>query len=755
MRARAIALLVCPALLAAQTPTVPSPAAAMSGPLQIRDVLSVKTFADRVQLDLTADGRFVAYALQDPVRAAARDGAAASRYFSSTGVPRGHVGTDVYVTEVLASQTKNITEAFRSSNWSPVWSPDGRNLAFFSDRDGAVRVWLWTRATRQFRRITAEPVRVYFGFESIRWSPNGRHIAVKLSPLDVPRAQLDRLLPASATAAPQRRADEAVTAMVYRSNPVADTTAPAPPLAMNLDSTRSFLNAELADLAMIHVVTGRVKRIAPRVRVTGWQWSPDGRAIAYTTRQPDGGRGLLVYDSYDLWLVDTLGTPPRELAPRIIQEYGLNFSWSPSGRSIAYTSDGQLHVVPREGGDATKLSHYQRDFSSSYRAPLWVDEQSLLAVSGDTLWRIAVPGGETTPAAVPENRRLLAIVAPAHAQRLPRPRVTIALHDPATKLSGFRTVDLVNGTFAARLEEPHAFGVDGPYHTDLSSDGTIIAYVAERGDRPPEVRITQDDLTHSNRITTLNPQVTRVLLGATRLVKWAGPRGEALYGALLMPGNYEPGKRFPLVVKVYGGSRLSERINRFGLQSGIDNLQLLSTRGYGVLLPDAPVRVGTPMEDLAATVMPGVDSVIALGLADPDRLALMGHSYGGYSVFAILVQTNRFKAAVSSGGSEQRRLHKSVQPLRRDARGRQRRRHRVVRARSREHGWTSLAVSRPVPGELALLLSGQGGDAGAVAARRRRPDGAAGARRGDVRCAAPIGKGCGVRAVRGRRAPPR
>jgi dipeptidyl aminopeptidase/acylaminoacyl peptidase len=77
---------------------------------------------------------------------------------------------------------------------------------------------------------------------------------------------------------------------------------------------------------------------------------------------------------------------------------------------------------------------------------------------------------------------------------------------------------------------------------------------------------------------------------------------------------------------------------------------MLATRGYGVLLPDAPLRVGTPMEDLAATVLPALDTLVALGLADRDRLALMGHSYGGYSVLAILVQTNRFRAAISSGG---------------------------------------------------------------------------------------------------------
>jgi len=202
-----------------------------------------------------------------------------------------------------------------------------------------------------------------------------------------------------------------------------------------------------------------------------------------------------------------------------------------------------------------------------------------------------------------------------------------------------------------RLEDEVALGAtDLAYNVDVSADGKVIAFVAERADRPPEVMVTQDALSHMNRLTSLNPQVTRLALGGAKLVQWTGPQGEILRGALLMPSTYVPGRRFPLVVKVYGGSRLSNRLNRFGLESGIDNLQLLATRGYAVLNVDAPLRVGTPLNDLAADVLPAVDTVIAMGIADPTRLALMGHSYGGYSVLAIVVQTNRFKAAVSSGG---------------------------------------------------------------------------------------------------------
>ena len=66
-----------------------------------------------------------------------------------------------------------------------------------------------------------------------------------------------------------------------------------------------------------------------------------------------------------------------------------------------------------------------------------------------------------------------------------------------------------------------------------------------------------------------------------------------------------------------------------------------------VLYPDTPQHVGTPMKDLVDTVVPAVNKVIAMGIADPKRLGVMGHSYGGYAVLALITQTNIFHAAVA------------------------------------------------------------------------------------------------------------
>jgi dipeptidyl aminopeptidase/acylaminoacyl peptidase len=79
-------------------------------------------------------------------------------------------------------------------------------------------------------------------------------------------------------------------------------------------------------------------------------------------------------------------------------------------------------------------------------------------------------------------------------------------------------------------------------------------------------------------------------------------------------------------------------------------MQLLATRGYAVLFPDAPQSLGTPMLDLAKTVLPGINEIVNLGIADPDRVGVMGQSYGGYSTLSMITQSKRFSAAIAIAG---------------------------------------------------------------------------------------------------------
>lgn len=126
--------------------------------------------------------------------------------------------------------------------------------------------------------------------------------------------------------------------------------------------------------------------------------------------------------------------------------------------------------------------------------------------------------------------------------------------------------------------------------------------------------------------------------------------GQRLKAWLILPIGYERGRRYPLVTWVYQSQIYTQRpLLSHVWNSNPLNLQLLAARGYAVLLPSMPGRYHD-YASLKSGVIPAVDVVINAGIADPEKLAVMGHSNGGYSTYGLITQTNRFKAAVAIAG---------------------------------------------------------------------------------------------------------
>ena len=107
----------------------------------------------------------------------------------------------------------------------------------------------------------------------------------------------------------------------------------------------------------------------------------------------------------------------------------------------------------------------------------------------------------------------------------------------------------------------------------------------------------------------------------------------------------------PVIVQVYGGDDGSNALHFFGGDESVLNWQILAGQGYGVLYPDMAMKEGDPLRQLPGLVLPAVDKLVELGIADPERVGLMGHSFGGYCVLALLTLTTRFRAAVASAAA--------------------------------------------------------------------------------------------------------
>lgn len=144
-------------------------------------------------------------------------------------------------------------------------------------------------------------------------------------------------------------------------------------------------------------------------------------------------------------------------------------------------------------------------------------------------------------------------------------------------------------------------------------------------------------------------------------VEWRGADGTRVEGILFYPIGYEAGRRYPLVVQLHGGPAESDKFG-FGPGVIVNYLPVLAARGFAVLRPnyrgstgygDAFLRdvVGGYFRSMHLDVLAGVDRLVEMGVADPDRLAVMGWSAGGHLTNKLVTFTKRFKAASSTAGA--------------------------------------------------------------------------------------------------------
>jgi hypothetical protein len=147
-------------------------------------------------------------------------------------------------------------------------------------------------------------------------------------------------------------------------------------------------------------------------------------------------------------------------------------------------------------------------------------------------------------------------------------------------------------------------------------------------------------------ISNTNPQQSEYNWGNIEMVEWTSLTGEKIKGLLVKPEGFDPKKQYPMIVNFY--ERLSDELNRhrtpdFG-RSQI-NYTFYASRGYLVFAPDIPYRIGYPGESAYDAIMSGVTAMISKGFVDPKRVALQGHSWGGYQAAYLVTRTNLFACA--------------------------------------------------------------------------------------------------------------
>ncbi|HEV8215036.1 MAG TPA: prolyl oligopeptidase family serine peptidase, partial [Gemmatimonadaceae bacterium] len=199
---------------------------------------------------------------------------------------------------------------------------------------------------------------------------------------------------------------------------------------------------------------------------------------------------------------------------------------------------------------------------------------------------------------------------------------------------------------------------DAKFAFQKAKDADTYVFTKQTAIDFPNYYVTNGDLVNpssstaaikaARQLTDANSQQKEFAwTSGVKLINYTSAKGDKLQGALYLPANYEPGKKYPLLVTIY--EKRSNLANSYVIPSetSTPNRAIYTSRGYAVLDPDIVYRVNDPGMSAVWCVIPAVKAALATGMIDSTNVGLWGHSWGGYQTAFLVTQTNIFKAAIA------------------------------------------------------------------------------------------------------------
>ena len=189
--------------------------------------------------------------------------------------------------------------------------------------------------------------------------------------------------------------------------------------------------------------------------------------------------------------------------------------------------------------------------------------------------------------------------------------------------------------------------LEGPYKYNFSKNLKNNYLIRrESFNEAPDYWLTDKDFKPERRVTDLNNQLSQFKTGISKVIEWRDSSGTMQRGVLYTPEDYDPAKRYPAIVYLY--ETMTQDVFTFyppePTTSTVNPLMMVS-RGYVIFMPDIKYEIGWPGRSSFKITESGTRHIIESGIADPQRIGIQGHSWGGYQVGYIITQTNLYKCA--------------------------------------------------------------------------------------------------------------
>lgn len=201
-------------------------------------------------------------------------------------------------------------------------------------------------------------------------------------------------------------------------------------------------------------------------------------------------------------------------------------------------------------------------------------------------------------------------------------------------------------------EKPMVFNAMRNNYLMKSEQGESYAFQQQHYDKPPSLWFKKDKKSKAKLIVQSNKQQEDFYWGNAEKIQYSNAKGIPLTGTLFYPANYEPSKKYPMIVKIYELKMYesNQYINPSLYEDTGFNVTNYTSEGYFVLCPDIIYEIGNPGISATDCVVAATKAIIEKGIVQKDKIGLIGHSFGGYEANFIITQTNLFATAVSSAG---------------------------------------------------------------------------------------------------------